>query len=242
MENFLIVGALIFIGLAFGSAMIASRKGRSGFGWFLLTLVFPIAILFVAIAAPVSGPTQAGPSSKRDTVTAERDAAIAQAAAGNVLGALTSVEKIGDPHDRTAAFTKIAYDQAEAGDVEGAKKTIAQALATLETIKDSYDRANALRNIAWTQIEAGDVEGAKETIAQALSAAEKIKDATFRKKAFASITKAKARIVQPSQKSPSNLPVDQPISSDSRSTPNRSEPTIPPSGGASEPSESSPAL
>jgi hypothetical protein len=38
MEVILIVGALIFIGLAFGSAMIASRKGRSGFGWFLLTL------------------------------------------------------------------------------------------------------------------------------------------------------------------------------------------------------------
>ena len=242
MEVILIIGALIFIGLAIGSAMIASRKGRSGFGWFVLTLIFPIAILFVAIAGPVSGATQVGPSSKRDTVKEERDAAIAQAEAGNVLGALTSAEKIGDPHSRTTAFTNIAYAQTEAGDIEGAKKTIAQAFATLETIKGSYDRANALRNIAWTQAEVGDVEGAKKTIAKALSAAEKIKDATFRKKAFASITKAKARILQPSQKSPSNLPVDQPIVSDSRSTPNRSEPTIHPPGGASEPSESSPAL
>ncbi len=36
MEVILIVGVLIAIGLAFVSAMIASGKGRSGLGWFVL--------------------------------------------------------------------------------------------------------------------------------------------------------------------------------------------------------------
>ena len=62
MEVILIVAVLIAIGLAFGSAMIASSKGRSGGGWFLLTLIFPIAILFVAIAGPVNGTTQERPA------------------------------------------------------------------------------------------------------------------------------------------------------------------------------------
>ena len=62
MEVILIIAVLIAIVLAFVSAMIASGKGRSGFGWFVLTLIFPIAILFVAIAGPVSGATQERPA------------------------------------------------------------------------------------------------------------------------------------------------------------------------------------
>ena len=62
MEVILIVGVLIMIGIAFGSAIIASSKGRSGFGWFFLTLIFPIAILFVAIAGPVNGAAQERPA------------------------------------------------------------------------------------------------------------------------------------------------------------------------------------
>ena len=62
MEAILIIGVLIAIGLAIGSAMIASSKGRSGGGWFVLTLIFPIAILFVAIAGPVSGAAQERPA------------------------------------------------------------------------------------------------------------------------------------------------------------------------------------
>ena len=62
MEVILIIAVLIAIVLAFVSAMIASRKGRSGFGWFVLTLIFPIAILFVAIAGPVSGAAQERPA------------------------------------------------------------------------------------------------------------------------------------------------------------------------------------
>ncbi|MBI06831.1 MAG: hypothetical protein CMM54_07625 [Rhodospirillaceae bacterium] len=201
MEVILIVGILIAIGLAIGSAMIASSKGRSSFGWFVLTLIFPIAILFVAIAGPVSGATQPEPSQPHDIATA-------QAEARDVAGALATVEAIEDAHDRTLALTSIATVQRETGDSEGAKKTIAQALASAETIEVVYDRASVLSNIAWAQGEAGDVESAKETIAQAVAAVGKINDTVFRERALADI--AKARSARPSKTNPSHPPVQQP--------------------------------
>lgn len=45
---------IAYLGLALVTGIVASRKGRSGFGWFILGLIFPFAILFVAIAQPVS--------------------------------------------------------------------------------------------------------------------------------------------------------------------------------------------
>ena len=43
---------VIYIGIIVAATVIASRKGRSAIGWCILTIIFPIAILFVAIAAP----------------------------------------------------------------------------------------------------------------------------------------------------------------------------------------------
>ena len=52
-----VVGVVVVLALPIISWIIASRKGRSGVGWFFLTLIFPFAILFVAIAAPVEPPS-----------------------------------------------------------------------------------------------------------------------------------------------------------------------------------------
>ena len=43
---------VIYVGIIVAATVIASRKGRSAIGWCILTILFPIAILFVAIAAP----------------------------------------------------------------------------------------------------------------------------------------------------------------------------------------------
>jgi len=43
---------VIYVGVIVAATVIASRKGRSAIGWCILTILFPIAILFVAIAAP----------------------------------------------------------------------------------------------------------------------------------------------------------------------------------------------
>lgn len=43
---------VIYVGIIVAATVIASRKGRSAIGWCILTIIFPIAILFVAIAAP----------------------------------------------------------------------------------------------------------------------------------------------------------------------------------------------
>ena len=51
----LIVIAVVYLGLAVAAASVASVKGRSGWGWFVLGLIFPIAILFVAAASPYPG-------------------------------------------------------------------------------------------------------------------------------------------------------------------------------------------
>ena len=52
-EAILIAAGVVYLGLAIASGKIAEDKGRSGFGWFFLNLIFPFAILFVAIAAPI---------------------------------------------------------------------------------------------------------------------------------------------------------------------------------------------
>ena len=47
--------AVVYLGLAVAAASIVLVKGRSGWGWFVLGLIFPIAILFVAAASPLPG-------------------------------------------------------------------------------------------------------------------------------------------------------------------------------------------
>ena len=56
MEDSLILAAVlslvVYIAIVIASTIVAARKGRSAIGWCILTLIIPIAILFVAIAAP----------------------------------------------------------------------------------------------------------------------------------------------------------------------------------------------
>ena len=53
MEVVAIFITLIYLVLACISWGVAAGKGRSGIGWFVISLIFPIAILFVLIAPPL---------------------------------------------------------------------------------------------------------------------------------------------------------------------------------------------
>ncbi len=49
-----LIGLVLWIGLAIAAGAIASSKGRSGFGYFLLTLLLPIiGIVIAAFIAPI---------------------------------------------------------------------------------------------------------------------------------------------------------------------------------------------
>ena len=58
--------AVFYLGLALATAVVARRKRRSFFGWLLLGLIFPIAILFAVIANPLP------PGSARAEAKSER--------------------------------------------------------------------------------------------------------------------------------------------------------------------------
>ena len=55
---FTLAGTILYLCLVVASTIIASRKGRSAIGWCFLTILFPIAILFVSIAAPIHASEQ----------------------------------------------------------------------------------------------------------------------------------------------------------------------------------------
>ena len=73
--------------------------------------------------------------------------------------------------------------QAEAGDVEEARRTLQAAVATTQRILYAMNRASALVRIAVAQARAGDVEGALRT-------AERVPEADRRASALARIAKA----------------------------------------------------
>lgn len=81
MDGALILIALlalaIYIGVIVAATIIASRKGRSAIGWCVLTIIFPIAILFVAIAAPANAYVQQ-PTVQQPTQVSETNAIDAQ--------------------------------------------------------------------------------------------------------------------------------------------------------------------
>lgn len=60
----IIILVVVYVAIAIASATIAGHKGRSAFGWLILTLIFPIAILFVLIASSVPLPTRSTPPKK----------------------------------------------------------------------------------------------------------------------------------------------------------------------------------
>ena len=52
----IIIPGALYLGLALATAIVARRKRRSFIGWFILSLLFPFAILFAAIANPAEPP------------------------------------------------------------------------------------------------------------------------------------------------------------------------------------------
>jgi hypothetical protein len=78
-----------------------------------------------------------------------------------------------------ATYRVIAEDQANAGDIEGAKETAAG-------IEDANHRASAYRAIVEAQAKAGDIEGAKKTAAG-------IENTPHRASAYGLIAKAQAK-------------------------------------------------
>ena len=94
----------------------------------------------------------------------------AQAAAGDIRGALSTAERIsGDSWSLAWALATIAGAQAAAGKIQ-------EALATAERAPNLKKRAQALAAIAEAQIEVGDKSGAALTIERALATAERIAD------------------------------------------------------------------
>ena len=73
---------------------------------------------------------------------------------------------------RAQALSLIAGAQAEAGDVEQARETIAEMLAMAKEISHATDHARALQYVARAQAQAGDVKGA-------LATAKEIRDDLF---------------------------------------------------------------
>ena len=46
-----LIAGTIYIGVIVAATIIASRLGRSAIVWYVLTMIFPVAILFVAAAS-----------------------------------------------------------------------------------------------------------------------------------------------------------------------------------------------
>lgn len=90
------------------------------------------------------------------------------AKAGDVTGAKAEVEKLKFAFFATAALQSIALSQGEAGDNDGAKKTLAHAKEVLASTNDEDWKLALLSGIAIAQAKTGDPAGAKAT-AEALS-------------------------------------------------------------------------
>ena len=107
--------------------------------------------------------------------------------------ALSIAEMISDKYgSRTRAFAQFARAQAEAGDIQGAERSIAKALSGVERLSDKASRSYAFALIARAQAGAGDTQGAERSIAKALSGAERLSDEASRSYAFTQIARAQA--------------------------------------------------
>ena len=80
----------------------------------------------------------------------------AQTKAGDIDGALVTVQSINDTDYRNGALRTIVEAQAKAGDID-------DALVTVQSINDTDYRNGALRDIVEAQAKAGDVDGAFAT-------------------------------------------------------------------------------
>ena len=102
-----VYGALGCILAAF-TWSIASRKGRDGLGWFVLTLIFPFAILFALIAPDAARPEPASIPRRTGEIpaTLERDERLDER---KVMDALTFVPNLDD--GQLAARTGVSREK-----------------------------------------------------------------------------------------------------------------------------------
>jgi hypothetical protein len=135
-------------------------------------------------------------------VEAQLCLALEQAKAGKVTEALASVKKIDDPSYQVLALTGLIYFnysfpdyphepgiallQAEAGDKEGAKKTLQQAATVAKTVPAELGKDRALTALACVQARLGDSADARAT-------ARELKDPRAANLAAATIAKALAQ-------------------------------------------------
>ena len=96
----------------------------------------------------------------------ERDAKLlasvlsVKAQAGNIASAQKAAEQIDHYYARQQAFSRIAFMQAQVGDIEGAIDTI------MQYFKPDYYRESMLYTLLYRQVKAGDIQGAIETARQ----------------------------------------------------------------------------
>jgi len=136
--------------------------------------------------------TARGIEDARARVMALAAVAGAQAASGDVAGALQTIAEareaalgIEDAFLRARALADVAQAQTAAGDVAGAVQTFASARETARGIEDADQRAQALAVVAEAQAAAGDVAGALQT-------ARGIEEAYLRAWALAAVARAQA--------------------------------------------------
>ena len=123
--------------------------------------------------------------------------AIALALTGNIAAAQKEDALFKDSDSsKIVVQTAIANAQAEAGDIAGAKITLASAIKTAGLIPSGYIKVGQLRAIAEIQIIVGDVSGAKAALTNAQRIAELIEDAYDKGQAQKelAVTQAKAPI------------------------------------------------
>lgn len=92
-----------------------------------------------------------------------------QANAGDITDALAITDLVQNAREKSSAQIGIAYAQIKAGDIQGAKSSLAAARRTAELIQMTSDKARIQVQISDAQVSDGDISGAKDTLASALT-------------------------------------------------------------------------
>ena len=115
------------------------------------------------------------------------------AQAGDLAAAFDIAERISGESSRPEVLQRIALAQAEAGDVAGARITLAKACDTAQSIPDETHRAEALQQIAQIQIQTGDLAGASDAFVCARDSTLGIADEDQRAKALHVLARTQAK-------------------------------------------------
>ncbi|MDP3753138.1 MAG: hypothetical protein Q8Q98_14885 [Polaromonas sp.] len=123
-----------------------------------------------------------------------RDVAKLYAEAGDIAEALKAADLTLTADWKSGAQTAIAEAQIRAGDIAGARNTLAVALATADLIVgDAESKSMGQISIAEAQLGAGDIAGAEKTLAFALRTADLIKDAGYKSHALSEIAETQIK-------------------------------------------------